>query len=181
MSDNIYVSIFLILMFLMWANVLVGNFREKRRINKEIKEYPINVYINKILQRVENMTGSQFEDFVSYVFSDIGYRVKPTKKTRDGGKDLILYTKQGKVYVEIKRYSNNNLITSPLVLKLIGSSATDGVKKCIFLTTSYFTKDAIETAEKSKIDIKLIDLEGFIDICKVCDQEKILNYLGYGV
>ena len=46
----------------------------------------------------------------------------------------------------------------------------------LFIQSQLLQKD-----KKINIDIKLIDLDGFIDICKVCDQEKILNYLGYGV
>lgn len=175
MLDNVYSYIFIFVTVVAWINVAITSYRERKRV---IKTYPIDIYIDKILQAVNNMTGSEFEDFIRYVFADIGYDVKSTPKSRDGGKDLILKTKQGKVYVEIKRYSSKNLVSAPLVLKLIGSAATDGVKKCIFLTTSGYTKDAIATAENSKIDIELIDFNGFVDLCKRCDRNRILGYLG---
>ena len=83
------------------------------------------------------------------------------------------------MYVEIKRYASSNLVTAPLVLKLIGSAVSDGVNKCLFLTTSGYTNDAIDTAEKSKVDIKLVDINGFVDMCKMCDADNVLRYLGY--
>lgn len=174
--NNVYLYVFLFFVSIAWIKFFIQKLVQEKR---EKKEYPIRLYTNKILQSVNNMTGSQFEDFVEYIYKSIGYKVKATPKTRDGGKDLIIYTNSGKIYVEVKRYESSSLITSSLVLKLIGSAASDGVKKCIFLTTSGFTKDAIKTANNSKIKVDLIDIEGFLDICKQCNQNKVLNYLKY--
>lgn len=176
MLDNVYLYIFIFILIITTINAAIKRNIDMRR---EIKEYPIKEYVNKVISSVNRMDGGQFEDFMSFIFEEIGYSVKQTPKTRDGGKDLILNTKDGKVYVEIKRYSSKNLISSSLILKLIGSAVSDGVNKCIFLTTSGYTKDAIETARKSKVDIKLIDIDGFIDMVKDCRSDRVLNYLGY--
>lgn len=176
MSDNVYLSIFII--FFMWA-VIKASFQKSVRTKREIKEYPVKLYIDKVASAVQRMNGHEFEEFVGYIFSSLGYETQITSKSRDGGKDLILGTGKGKIYVEVKRYAENNLISSPLILKLVGSAANDGVSKCIFLTTSGYTKDAIETAERSKINIDLLDYEGFIDLCKECKQDNILTFLGY--
>lgn len=148
----------------------------KKRHDVEMDD---RAYYNKIVASINKMNGSQFEDFVGYIFKDLGIKAKATPKTRDGGKDFILKTKDGTVYVEVKRYSSKNLISSPTVLKLLGSAVSDGVAKCLFITTSRFTKDAINLAENSKIPIELIDIDGFLDMCKKCNKGGVLNYLGY--
>ena len=161
---------------LYYVSLWIGNyFRNK----KEIKEKPTRDYIAKVIKAINRMNGSQFEDFVGFIFRDLGYKVYQTPKTRDGGKDLIVRTDKGKMYVEIKRYASKNLVSSSHVLKLIGSAVSDGVEQCLFLTTSGYTKDAIDTAENSKVNIKLIDLGGFEDILKACNVNRVLSYLGY--
>ena len=174
--DNVYVYLFIFILIITTINSFIKRNIEMRR---EIKEYPIKEYVNKVISSVNKMDGGQFEDFMSFIFEEMGYNVRQTPKTRDGGKDLILNTKDGKIYVEIKRYASKNLISSSLILKLIGSAVSDGVDKCIFLTTSGYTNDAMEVAKKSKVDIKLIDIDGFIDMVKSCRADKVLSYLGY--
>lgn len=146
----------------------------KDKVKVKIEE---QVFLEKVTSAINKMDGSQFEDFVGYVFRDLGKKVKETGKTRDGGKDLILFEPSGKVYIEIKRYASKNLVSSPAILKLIGSAVSDGVNKCLFLTTSGYTKDAIKTAEKSKVPIELMDLSSFLNMCKDCNRQKVLEYI----
>lgn len=176
MDNKQFFTICILSIILYYVGLGINKVKTKK---KEQREYPINVYIDKVISSVNKMNGSEFEDFVEYIFKEMGFKAEQTPKTRDGGKDLILSTKDGKMYVEIKRYASSNLVTSPLVLKLIGSAVSDGVNKCLFLTTSGYTNDAIDTAEKSKVDIKLIDINGFVDMCKMCDADNVLRYLGY--
>lgn len=166
----------LILASLYYISYLLGNFY---RSKKAKKQKPIEDYIDKVIKSINSMDGHQFEDFISYIYKELGYTVRQMPKTRDGGKDLILRTKEGKVYVEIKRYSSKNLVSSPLILKLIGSAVSDGVNNCIFLTTSGYTNDAKELAKNSKVKIKLIDINGVVDMVKKCNSNKVLSYLGY--
>lgn len=176
LTNKQFFTLCIICIGLYYISLKIGNYVRKK---KEVKEKPVKDYINKVIGSINRMNGSEFEDFCEFVFKDIGYKVKQTPKSRDGGKDLILNTKKGKVYVEIKRYSSKNLVNSSLVLKLIGSAVSDGVNECIFLTTSGYTKDAIDTAENSRVKIKLIDIDGFIDILKECNHNNIVRYLGY--
>lgn len=176
MDNKQFFTICIFSIILYYVGLAINKMKSQR---KEKEEYPINVYINKVISSVNKMNGSQFEDFVEYIFKEMGFKVKQTPKTRDGGKDLILTTEDGRIYVEIKRYATSNLVSSTLILKLIGSAVSDGVEKCLFLTTSGFTNDAIDTAEKSKVEIKLVDINGFVDMCKMCDSDNVLRYLGY--
>lgn len=176
MSDKQFFIIFMVSALLYFVSYKSGEYLRKR---KEIKDKPVKDYLNKVILSINKMNGSEFEDFVSFVFKELGFKVKQTAKTRDGGKDLILKTTKGKVYVEVKRYSSKNPISSSLVLKLIGSAVSDGINECIFLTTSRYTKDALELVENSKVNVKLIDLDGFKDMIKKCNSGRVLGYLGY--
>lgn len=176
MSDKQFFIIFTISALLYFVSYKGGEFLRKR---KEIKDKPVKDYINKVIISINKMNGAEFEDFVGFIFKEMGFKVKQTPKTRDGGKDLIIKTAKGKAYVEVKRYSSNNPISSSLVLKLIGSAVSDGVNECIFLTTSRYTCDAIDLADNSKVNIKLIDLDGFKDMIKKCNSGRVLGYLGY--
>lgn len=166
----------LLLVALYYISYVLGKYYRNK---KEISEKPTRDYVDKVIKSINSMNGSQFEDFIGFIFKELGYKVQQTPKTRDGGKDLILKTKEGKIYVEVKRYASKNLISSPLVLKLIGSAVSDGVNNCIFLTTSKYTNDAIELADNSKVKIKLIDIDGVVDMIKKCNSNRVLGYLGY--
>lgn len=176
MDLNRYFVIVIAYISLYWVSLQIGKLVRKKRA---IKSKPTKDYINKVINSINSMNGHQFEDFISFIYKELGYTVRQTPKTRDGGKDLVLRTKEGKVYVEIKRYSSKNLVSSPLLLKLIGSAVSDGVNNCIFLTTSGYTSDAKELAKNSKVKIKLIDINGVVDMVKKCNSNKVLSYLGY--
>ncbi len=176
LTNKQFFTLCIVCIGLYYISFWIGDYFRKKRI---IKQKPTKDYIAKVIRSINKMNGSQFEDFVGFVFREAGYKVYQTKKTRDGGKDLILKTDKGKMYVEIKRYASRNLVSSSHVLKLIGSAVSDGVKQCLFVTTSGYTKDAIELAESSKVDVKLIDLNGFEDILKACNFNRVLRYLGY--
>lgn len=94
----------------------------------------------------------QFEQFCANVLNANGYSVFPTKKAGDGGKDLVgINDKSERVFGEVKQYKASNKISRPLLQKLRGAMADNGVQNGIFITTSDFTKDALEYAKRNKI------------------------------
>jgi restriction system protein len=132
----------------------------------------INNYINRCSDR-------DFELFCGKVFEMIGYNVEVTNATRDSGKDLIL---DKDTYVELKHWSENNNISRPLIQKLIGSCVSDGIKNAIFLTTSYYTKEAIDYSDqikKTDISLKLMYRDDLIDMVKNIDSTELLKFIGY--
>lgn len=90
----------------------------------------------------------QFERVVGDCFRDYGYVVHQTKKSGDGGKDLVMFKGGQTYYVECKRYAKSNTVGRPLVQKLVGACHPVGAKP-IFVTTSTFTAGAIKEAERS--------------------------------
>lgn len=130
--------------------------------------------IEKLIWKLD---GFQFEEFCSMLFSLNGIKNDVTSKTGDGGKDLILRTKEGKIYVECKHYAPNNAISSPLIIKLIGSCSMDNIDKALFITTSYYSKDAIDTMDNSQnVEIKRFYLNDILDM-SATNTKYVLNWL----
>jgi restriction system protein len=82
-----------------------------------------------------------------------------TKKSNDGGIDGIINQDQlglDKIYIQSKRYSIDNIVREPKIRNFIGAMSSD-VNKGIFVTTSSFSKSAIQKAKNASHRIILID------------------------
>jgi len=126
-------------------------------------------------QLLSEITSRQFEEIVAEVFKSKGYEIDITKRTRDGGKDIIaIHTDslgiRNKYFIECKRYAESNKIGVDVVRAIHGAKYTkDGPNKTIVVTTSTFTNDArkfVENEASSSWDLSLID------------REQLLQWLG---
>lgn len=115
------------------------------------------------LEELRRLDPYEFEKVVGDYFRDCGYTVQQTKRTGDGGKDLIMYKNGQTYYVEVKRYGKSHPVDRPLIQKLVGACHPNNAKG-IFVTTSRFTKGAIDEAHRSNIE--LIDGDQFIRLLK---------------
>jgi HJR/Mrr/RecB family endonuclease len=113
----------------------------------------------------------QFEEIVAEIFKKKGFSVDLTKRTRDGGKDIIaIHTDamgiENKYFIECKYYSGDNKISVDIVRSLYGVKNTrGGPNKAILVTTSTFTQDArkfVENEALSSWDLTLIDRDQLI-------------------
>ncbi len=93
----------------------------------------------------------EFERFVANLYRKIGYDVKQTSKSRDGGYDLIMEKNNRKTIVECKCFSKGHHIGRPLIQKLVGANQVAKSDQMIFVTTSDFTDAAIEYAEQTGV------------------------------
>ena len=114
----------------------------------------------------------EFEEVVTEIFRAKGFEVDLTKRTRDGGKDIIaIHTDalgiKNKYFIECKRYTEGNKVGVELVRALQGVKNTkDGPNKIILVTTSTFTsgaKNFVDNEASSKWDVTLADYETIID------------------
>lgn len=106
------------------------------------------------LNDLKRMHPFKFEDYVAKLYKNMGYSVKQTKRTGDGGKDIVA-TKNGQTYfVECKRYSDP--INVHKMRDFVGACVLGGKDvKGIYVTTSSFTNDAKSAA--NRIGIQMID------------------------
>lgn len=120
---------------------------------------------------LRDITSRQFEEVVAELFRDKGYQVELTKRTRDGGKDIIAISKDDfgirlKYFIECKHYAEEHKVGVDVVRSLQGVKNTkNGPNKTIIATTSSFTADAINFVEKeatSEWDMTLADYDHII-------------------
>ena len=103
---------------------------------------------------------SRFEEIVVELCVRLGLAKhgEVTGRTSDGGIDGALYEDRiglGVIYLQAKRW--NRPVGRPEIQQFAGALTGRGVGRGIFLTTSRFTKQAIEYAEDLSIRISLID------------------------
>lgn len=93
-----------------------------------------------------SLTARQFEEFIADLWKRMGWVVELTKKTRDGGADIIAVRDDTgtplKVLIEAKRYSPDRPVSVGIVRQLFAVKETRGANKAVLATTSYFTSDA---------------------------------------
>jgi restriction system protein len=111
--------------------------------------------------------GVFFEKLVVELILKLGYGADKdsgftTSATRDGGIDGVIHEDKlglDKIYIQAKCNTSDNIVTAPDIRDFVG--AMEEVHKGIFVTSSQFSKDAYDYAEKGKHSkfIKLIDGE----------------------
>ncbi|MBR0793971.1 restriction endonuclease [Bradyrhizobium jicamae] len=115
------------------------------------------------LDELRRLDPFEFEDAVARMFERLGYSVRQTPKTKDGGRDAIL-TKDGVKYlVECKKYGDGLTSSRPDLQKFHSAIMSDKAKSGFFVTSGTFTKDAIDWAAKHPV-VDLVDSHKLVDL-----------------
>jgi|GEM_PF-3117523 len=183
MDINILFAIAIgILVFTSIYMIFDGIRYRKEYPEKERKKIDDDKYKSIVEYAIYNMSGQEFEEFMVNIFRFNGFKATKTPATRDFGKDIILRTSEGLCYVECKRYSKGNNISSEQINKLLGACLSSGVKQALFITTSNYTKDALKVLQRANerdIDISHWYMDDILGMCLGVDKDKVLGYLGY--
>ena len=143
-------------------------------------DYAYNQYIQieELLEyhrnQIKEMSSREFEFFVAELFEKLGYSVKVTKATRDGGQDIIA-TKKGPIpftlIVECKHWGANHKVDVSVVRSVYGVQTAMQANKSVVVTSSKFTKDARKFAEERQELMTLTALSGEEDQIKGLDLQ----------
>ena len=123
---------------------------------------------SELLNKVVELSPAFFERLVVELLVKMGYggsikdAGKAMGKSGDEGIDgTIKEDKLGLdiIYIQAKRWRPGNVVGRPELQKFVGALAGQGAKKGIFITTSNFTKEAIEYTPRNETKIVLIDGE----------------------
>ncbi len=123
---------------------------------------------SELINRVVDLSPIFFERLVVELLVKMGYggsikdAGKAIGKSGDEGIDgTIKEDKLGLdiIYIQAKRWRPGNVVGRPELHKFVGALAGQGAKKGIFITTSNFTKEALEYTPKNETKIVLIDGE----------------------
>lgn len=158
---------------------------EKVRLIEENRQFKIEAE-KKIVDLLKNtieyyrkMDPFEFENEVAMMFGKMGYTYEVTSKTNDEGKDIILSIDEKITYVECKRFNAKTKVSRPILQKLYGVMVADGVKNGIIVTTSTFTKEAVEFSKKMEGIIELIDCNKLLLINRNLSENKDINITYY--
>ena len=111
-----------------------------------------------LLEKIKSNNPAFFERLVVDLLVAMGYggshqdAAQAIGKTNDGGIDGIISEDRlglDKIYIQAKRWENT--IGRPDIQQFKGALADQVAKKGVFITTSSFSKEAIESAKKSGI------------------------------
>jgi len=122
----------------------------------------------ELLNKIKNLSWQDFEDLCSRLVEKMGYGVSSTRtiRVRDGGIDGEIFEDElginGVIYIQAKRYDNNNISVNDIKNFL----HTINKNKGIFITTSDFTKDAMAEVRSYRGRVALINKDSLIKYCK---------------
>lgn len=127
----------------------------------------------ELLSKVLDLSPTFFERLVVELLVKMGYggtikdAGKAIGKSGDEGIDgTIKEDKLGLdiIYIQAKRWKPGNIVGRPEIQKFVGALAGQGAKKGIFLTTSSFTKEALEYVPRNETKIVLINGEQLAEL-----------------
>jgi restriction system protein len=126
----------------------------------------VNVLKADLLARVLEQTPSFFERLIVELLVAMGYggshedAARQLGKSGDGGIDGIIDEDRlglDRIYVQAKRYGAGSVVGRPEVQGFVGSLVGLGASKGVFVTTSAFSKQALDYAKGLQQRVVLID------------------------
>ncbi len=153
-----------------------GEIRELLFQNKEIEISKINItdinsevkkYFKKNPDKLYELTPRKFEELIADIFNDLGFNVELTQATRDGGRDIIARIRNSVAdfltYIECKKYAAEHKVGVSIIRELTGVHYFKKPALSIIVTTSFFTKDAMEEAGQLENQLALKDYNNIKD------------------
>ena len=143
----------------------VSGLTPEDRISEALEEIEQEL-TSQLLEQLSDAPPAFFEKVVIDLLISMGYGGSQSDAGRvvgesgDNGIDGVIDQDAlglDRVYVQAKRYASNNSVGASAIRDFTGSLELHQASKGMFITTSSFSKSAIETAEKVAKRIVLID------------------------
>ena len=118
-------------------------------------------------EQIKNMSPRDFEFFVADIFQKLGFSVKITQATRDGGQDIIVTKAEPFPYtliVECKHWRENHKVDVSVVRSVYGVQTATQANQSVIVTSSKFTRDARKFAEERKNLMALWDIDDLLKL-----------------
>ncbi len=117
-------------------------------------------------EHLRKLDRRMFEELVAELFKGFGFYVELTKRTRDGGRDIIAIKSvpaMVRFLIECKRPDEGNKVTVRAVRELLGVKTHERATKALLVTTAYFTKDARLLLDEHKWELEGKEYEGLLE------------------
>ena len=119
------------------------------------------------------MNPRQFEELVCEHFRHNGYEAKTTSYGNDYGVDVFATKGKEKIAVQVKMYGGGSRkINRQMVMELHGAKDYFDCTKAVIATNGILLPDALEVAQKLKIDILYIDDSSALTKPKMSSDDK---------
>jgi HJR/Mrr/RecB family endonuclease len=137
--------------------------RAEEQRKKELREKAAAMHSSELtslrkkwLSRSElylQMSPRQFENAIAQVFRELGYEVKQTPYSNDGGKDAVVWKDGEKYLVECKRYEANNKIGRRDLQIFVAAMKEENAKAGYYVNTGRFASTAAAYAKENQIEL----------------------------
>lgn len=119
------------------------------------------------------MNPKQFEELVCEHFRQKGYEANTTLYSNDYGVDVFATKGKDKIAVQVKMYgSGSRKINRQMVMELHGAKDYFNCTKAVIATDGVLLPDALEVAQKLKIDILSIDASTSLTTPNITSNDK---------
>ncbi|PEQ96606.1 hypothetical protein CN481_00230 [Bacillus sp. AFS006103] len=131
---------------------------EKVRHTEEVKSFIVRLQREYLIrstriEEIDQMSGFEFEDYIAELLQKGGFNsVKVTKKTGDGGVDILANNLQGeRTAIQCKRV--NSKVGFGAIQEIFMGKKKNRCKKGMVITNSYFTKPAYDAVKGENIEL----------------------------
>ncbi len=150
----IYFEYLLYFTILLVIVVIVYSVKKQKVRKSIIKNVPLvkSVDVNKItdIEEVDNLSGLDFEKFIGRIYKRKGYKVSYTKRSHDGGADLVVEKGQDSMCVQAKRRSKS--VSKQAVYQAYFARKKYSVNRACIATNNELTDQAKNFANDYNIE-----------------------------
>jgi Holliday junction resolvase len=117
------------------------------------------------LSQIDQMSGTEFEDFIASYFTSHGFLVQAVGGANDNGVDIIAEKGSDKRLIQCKRYKENKVSVEVVqIMAGLHSSKQYGNKgyRAMIITSSSFTQSAKDRAKDQQPEIELWDRSSLV-------------------
>lgn len=145
-----------------------SNLTPQERLYNSFENIKKSVY-SEIIDTILTKSPIAFEKLVVNLLQRMGYGGEiensglVTKQSNDGGIDGIIKEDVlglGRIHIQAKRYKSDTSIGREEIQKFVGALAVAQSNKGVFITTSYYTKGALEYANNLNGSTTLVLIDG---------------------
>lgn len=101
------------------------------------------------IEDLDLMSGAEFENFITYLFNQLGYKASNTKLSGDQGIDVI--AEKGNTILAIQCKCFHSSVGNHAIMEAFTGAKYYNADKCMVITNSFFTKSAKELAYKTGV------------------------------
>ncbi len=116
------------------------------------------IYHNHILSKagmheIDIMAPTDFELYITNLFSRLGYKSQHVGHTGDFGVDITAEREGKKIAIQAKRYGYKNKVGEDAVREAFAGINMYGCTKAMVVTNSFFTPKAIKLAKSDNVEL----------------------------